>query len=159
MQRLEEALSTRSENAEVRYLSDHFKRWIDYQDRLNKLSGILAFIAAILSCCTIYALSMSVVRDKLKQIALHRLFGASTLNITTLLLIDFLRQLGIAILIFLPISYFVLSELLRTFIYSTKFSWLDPIYPIAYCVIVITSICGLQAWHLKRTNSVETLKG
>lgn len=158
VQRLEEALSTRSENAEVRYLSDHFKRWIDYQDRLNKLSGILAFIAAILSCCTIYALSMSVVRDKLKQIALHRLFGASTLNITTLLLIDFLRQLGIAILIFLPISYFVLSELLRTFIYSTKFSWLDPIYPIAYCVIVITSICGLQAWHLKRTNSVETLK-
>src|SRR5690606_34630467 len=59
VQRLEEAFSTSSEKAEVRYLSDHFKRWIDYQDRLNKLSGILAAIAAVLSCCTIYALSMS----------------------------------------------------------------------------------------------------
>jgi putative ABC transport system permease protein len=159
VQRLTEQFSTSSEKAEVRYLSDHFKTWIDYQDRLNKLSEILAIIAAILSCCTIYALSMSVVRDKLKQIALHRLFGATTLNITTLLLMDFLRQLGIAILVFLPISYFLLNELLRTFIYSTKFSWLDPIYPIAYCVIVITAICSLQAWHLKRTNSITALNG
>jgi putative ABC transport system permease protein len=159
VQRLTEQFSTSSEKAEVRYLSDHFKTWIDYQDQLNKLSEILAIIAAILSCCTIYALSMSVVRDKLKQIALHRLFGATTLNITTLLLMDFLRQLGIAILVFMPISYVLLNELLRTFIYSTKFSWLDPIYAIAYCIIVITAICSLQALHLKWTNSITALKG
>lgn len=159
VQRLAEQFSTSSERVEVLYLSDNFKTWIDYQDRLNKLSGLLAIIAAILSCCTIYALSMSVVRDKLKQIALHRLFGATTLNITILLLIDFLRQLGIASLIFLPTSYYLLNELLRTFIYRTEFSWLDPIYPIAYCVVVITAICILQAWNLKRTNSITALKG
>jgi putative ABC transport system permease protein len=159
VQRLTDQFSTSSENAEVRYLNDHFRTWIDYQDRLNKLSGILAIIAGILSCCTIYALSISVVRDKLKQIALHRLFGATTLNITTLLLSDFLKQLGIAMLIFLPISYILLNEFLRTFIYSTKFSWLDPIYPVGYCLSVITAICILQAWNLKRTNSIKALKG
>jgi putative ABC transport system permease protein len=159
VQRLSEQFSSSSEKADVQYLSDHFKTWIGYQDRINQLSGILAGIAAILSCCTIYALSISVVRDKLKQIALHRLFGATTLNITILLLMGFLRQLGMALLVFLPISYILLNELLRTFIYSTKFSWLDPVYPIAYCMVVITAICLLQAWKLKRTNSVTALKG
>ncbi|HEY0654340.1 MAG TPA: FtsX-like permease family protein [Chryseosolibacter sp.] len=158
VQRLGQQFSTTSEKAEVQYLSDHFRRWIDYQNQLNKLSEILAVIAAILSCCTIYALSISVVRDKLKQIGLHRLFGATTMDITSLLLRDFLRQLGIAVVVFLPISYFMLIELLRTFIYSTKFSWLDPIYPIAYCIVVITAICIVQAWNLKRTNSIIALK-
>jgi putative ABC transport system permease protein len=157
--RLSEQFSTPSEKAEVHYLNDHFRTWIEYQDRLNRLSGILAIIAAIMSCCTIYALSISVVRDKLKQIALHRLFGATTLNVTALLLMGFVRQLGIALLIFLPISYILLNELLRTFIYATRFSWLDPVYPVAYCIIVITAICSLQAWNLKRTNSITALKG
>ncbi len=159
VQRLSEQFSTSSEKAEVRYLSDYFRIWLDYQDQLNKLSSILAIIAAVMSCCSIYALSISVVRDKLKQIALHRLFGASTLNIAILLMMDFLRQLAIALLVFLPFSYIVLNELLRTFTYSTKFSLLDPIYPFAYCVIVIIAICTIQAWNLKRTNSITALKG
>lgn len=38
----------------------------------GKLSEGLTIITS-LSCCAIYALNISVVRDKLKQIALHRL--------------------------------------------------------------------------------------
>jgi putative ABC transport system permease protein len=151
--------STYSETANVNYLSDHFKSWIDYQDRLNRLSGILTIIAALLSCCAIYALSVSLVRDKLKQIALHRLFGATTLNITIILVKSFARQLFLALIIFLPLSCLLLQELLRTFVYSTKISWIDPIYPLAYCILVIVIICALQAWNLERTKSIAALKG
>ena len=113
----------------------------------------------MLSCCAIYALSMSLVRDKLKEIAVHTLFGATSLNITLLLLKSFSKQLGLAILVFLPVSFIVLSELLRTFIYTTKLSWLDSLYPLAYCIFIIISICAFQAMNLKRMNAVSALKG
>lgn len=157
--RLSEQFSTGTEMANVNYLNEHFKSWIDYQDRLNRLSAILTLIAAALSCCTIYGLSASLIRDKLKQIAVHRLFGANTLNITALLVLDFARQLAIALIVFLPLSYIVLNELLRTFVYSTHLSWLDPVYPLVYCVCAIVAICAFQAWNLKRTSFIEALKG
>jgi putative ABC transport system permease protein len=142
----------------VNYLNKNFKSWIDYQDRLNMLSEALAMISGLLSCCAIYGLSVSLVRDKLKQIAVHKLLGARTLDITYLLVTDFVKQMAIALAVFGPLSYILLNELLRTFVFSTKFSWLDPLYPVAYCAFIIVAICGFQALSLNRTDFASALK-
>lgn len=155
---LSASFSNPGEFIPVRYLNRHFNAWIEYQDKLNALSGILTIVAALLSCCAIYGLSVSIVRDKIKQIAVHKLFGARTFSITVLLVKEFAKQLLIALLIFAPLTYITLNELLRTFAYATGFSWLDPIYPIAYCAFVIIAICGFQALSLNRNNFAGALK-
>ncbi|MFZ6010872.1 MAG: hypothetical protein ACOYXT_11060 [Bacteroidota bacterium] len=159
VERLSKSLSSGSEMAKVSYLSGHFKSWVDYQDRLNKLSAILAFISAVLSCFAIYGLSVSLVRDKLKEIAVHKLFGARIAHITYLLVREFVKQLIMALAVFGPVAYILLNELLRVFVFSTKFMWFDPVYPIVYCVFVIITICGFQALSLNRTNFASALKG
>jgi len=103
-------------------------------------------------------LSVSIVRDKLKQIAIRKLFGASSMKITQLLMREFARQMLIAILIFGPFTFIVLKELLRTFVYSTHFSWTDPFFPLLYCVVVISAICGFQALSLNRADLTSALK-
>lgn len=159
VEQLSRNLSFRGEIANVNYLDSHFKSWVDYQDRLNKLSVILTIISGVLSCFAIYGLSVSLVRDKLKEIAVHKLFGASTTHITYLLVSEFVKQMIIAMAVFGPITYILLNELLRTFVFSTKFMWLDPVYPIVYCVFVIITICGFQALSLNRTDFASALKG
>jgi putative ABC transport system permease protein len=144
--------------AKISFLNKRFEEWLTYQDRLNTLSEILAIISGILSCCAIYGLSVSIVRDKLKQIAIRKLFGASSLKITQLLIREFARQMLIAILIFGPFTFIVLKELLRTFVYSTHFSWTDPLFPLLYCVVVISTICGFQALSLNRADLTLALK-
>jgi putative ABC transport system permease protein len=156
---LSNQFSANGQVAHVNYLNKHFNSWIGYQDRLNTLSGILTLISVLLSCCAIYGLSVSLVRDKLKQIAVHKLYGAKTFNITLLLVGEFAKQMLIALIIFAPLTYIILNELLRTFVYSTGFSWLDPIYPIGYCAFVITAICGFQALSLNRNDFASALKG
>ncbi|WP_160144064.1 ABC transporter permease [Chryseolinea soli] len=155
-------LSTQFENetgkARITFLNKRFEEWLTYQDRLNTLSEILAIISGILSCCAIYGLSVSIVRDKLKQIAIRKLFGASSLKITQLLIREFARQMLIAMLIFGPFTFIVLKELLRTFVYATHFSWTDPLFPILYCVVVISAICGFQALSLNRADLTSALK-
>jgi putative ABC transport system permease protein len=159
VEQLSRNFSLGGEVAYVHYLNPHFTSWIDYQDRLNILSGILAVISVVLSCFAIYGLSVSLVRDKLKQIAVHKLYGAHTIHITYLLVMEFVKQMAIALAIFGPLTYILLNELLRTFVFATKFSWLDPVYPIAYCAFVIVSICGFQAISLSRTDFASALKG
>ena len=42
-------------------------------DKLNQLSDVLAVVSILLSCCAVYDLSVSLVRDRIKQIAVRRL--------------------------------------------------------------------------------------
>ncbi|MGC1242775.1 MAG: ABC transporter permease [Chryseosolibacter sp.] len=157
--RLSDEFSSGAERANVHFLNKHFEDWLGYQDRLNALSGILALISALLSCCAIYGLSVSLVRDKLKQIAIHKLYGAHTAHITRLLVMEFAREMLIALIVFALPTYIFLNELLRTFTYATKLNWLDPVYPIVYCALIITALCGFQALRLNRSDLTSALKG
>jgi putative ABC transport system permease protein len=144
--------------ATIRFLNTRFEQWLEYQDRLNSLSGIMAIISGVLACCSIYGLCVSIVREKIKQIAIHKLFGASVKNITVLLVKEFALQLGLAILFFGPVTYIVIQEILRSFVYQTHFVWLDPFIPVLYSGVVITILCGLQANTLNRSDLTASLK-
>lgn len=144
---------------QINFMDKHFEEWLSYQDRLNKLSELLAIISGALSCLAIYGLSLSLVRDKIKQIALHKLFGASIPTITRLLVKEFGKQMGIAILIFGPFTYVFLKEFLRNFVYTTPFEWTDPVYPLSYCALVIVALSGFQAISLNRADLTGALKG
>jgi putative ABC transport system permease protein len=142
----------------ISFMDKNFEKWLRYQDGLNALSGLLAIISGLLSCFAIYGLSLSIVRDKLKEIALHKLFGASTWNITRLLVRGFARQVLVAVLVFGMLSYIILSELLRSFVYATSFQVLDALIPLLYCGAVIFMLCGFQARGLNKQDLSSTLK-
>ena len=143
---------------QVSFLNARFEEWVNYQDRLNRLSDFLAIISAILSCLAIYGLSVSLIRDKLKQIAIRKICGASTIQIIRLLVAEFSKQMLLAILVFGPFTYIVIKELLRNFVYSTPFSWLDPLFPLAYCGMVIIILCSFQALSLRKADLASALK-
>jgi putative ABC transport system permease protein len=151
-------LSTFFDGAPVHFLNKRFDAWLKYQDRLNTLSQLLAIISGVLSCCAIYGLSISLLRDKLKQIAVHKICGANTFNITLLLARQFVKETLITILIFAPITYIFATELLRNFVYATHFQWQDPLFPLLYCVLVVTVLCGFQALSLSRRDLTSALK-
>ena len=147
------------QNAKVSFLNKRFEEWMTYQDRLNSLSALLAIISGLLSCCAVYGLSISIVRDKLKQIAIHKLFGASSFSITRILIKEFASQMLMAIIFFGPLTYIILKEMLRTFVYATNFHWLDPLVPLVYCVTIIILLCGFQTLSLNREHLSSALKG
>jgi putative ABC transport system permease protein len=142
----------------ISFLDRRFEEWLRYQDRLNSLSEILAVISGLLSCCAIYGLSISIVRDKLKQIAVHKLFGASTFRIVRLLIREFTAEMIKAILVFGPLTYIIINELLRSFVYATDFRWTDPVIPLAYCLVVIILLCVFQTLSLSRSDLSHALK-
>ncbi|MBI3218735.1 MAG: ABC transporter permease [Bacteroidetes bacterium] len=158
VQFLENYFGQNGQKATVSFLDKRFEEWLTYQDKLNALSQLLAIISGLLSCFAIYGLSISIVRDKLKQIAIHKLCGASIFSLTRLLVKEFASQMLLAILIFGPLTYIIIKEMLRNFVFTTNFSWLDPIVPLAYCLVVITLLCGFQTLSLNRADLTSALK-
>jgi len=159
IQWIERRMAAKGSHGRAYFLNPHFESWLNYQDRLNALSALLTIVSAILAVCAIYGLSVSLVRDNLRTIAVHQLFGARTTAITRLLAFELFRYMLTALLFFGPITYLFLNELLRSFVYATKFAWTDPLYPIGYCVAVILGLCFLQAYNMNRCDFVAALKG
>lgn len=151
-------LSTTFNNAEVQFLNPKFNSWLQYQDRLNTVSNLLAIIGAVLSCCAIYGLSLSIVQEKMKQLAVHKIFGANVLNIALMLVRHFGREVILAVLFFSPVTYILVTEMLRNFAYATSLQWYDPVVPVLFSVVMIAGLSLTQALRLNLRSLVSSLK-
>jgi hypothetical protein len=156
---IEERMLAKGSQGKAYYYDEHFVAWLTYQDHLNALSRALIIISILVAGCAIYGLIVSLVRDKIKVIAVHHLFGAGLSHVTGLLARGLVWQLFLALFLFGPFTYIFLNELLRTFVYATKFSWLDPVYPVVSCLVAIIGLCSYHAFRLNRSDFVSILKG
>jgi putative ABC transport system permease protein len=127
---------------EVSFLDHNYAETLAYEDRLNKLSSLLALVSGIMACCSIYSLSLSRMNDDVKQIAIRKIFGASDGQIVGRLSVRFLELMLGALFFFGPLTYWLLSEWLRNFAYSAKFIWYDPLLSIGVClaIVLITNV-------------------
>jgi putative ABC transport system permease protein len=103
-------------------------------------------------------LGLSLLQEKFKQITLHKMFGASTTHITFILLRTFTRELLLAVVVVVPLSFLILQEFLRTFVYVTPFRWTDTVYPVTFCLIILSGLCLYHASILNRINLSSTLR-
>ncbi|MEJ0031106.1 MAG: FtsX-like permease family protein [Bacteroidota bacterium] len=130
----------------ISFLDHNYAETLAYEDRLNKLSSLLALVSLVMACCSIYALSLARMNDNVKQIAIRKTFGASDSQIVGRLSYQFLELMLGSIFFFGPLTYWLLSEWLRNFAYSAKFSWYDPLMSIGIClaIVFITNILILM---------------
>jgi putative ABC transport system permease protein len=122
---------------EISFLDHNYAETLAYEDRLNRLSSLLALVSGIMACCSIYALSLARMNDNVKQIAIRKTFGASDSQIVGRMSYQFFELLLGALFFFGPLTYWLLSEWLRNFAYSAKFSWYDPLISIGVCLVIV----------------------
>ena len=82
---IEQRMHAKGSRGNAFYFNQQFEIWLNYQDQLNALSRILTIIPVLLAGFAIYGLTVSLVRDKVKEIAVHHLFGARMSDVTRLL--------------------------------------------------------------------------
>jgi putative ABC transport system permease protein len=119
------------------FLDRHYVDILQYENTLNGLSRLLTTIGIVMACCAIFALSLSRMNDNLKQIAIRRTFGASQNNIVMLMSREFAEELMAAVLFFGPVTFLLLREWLKNFVYAAHMQWSDPLLGLLACLVII----------------------
>lgn len=91
--------------------------------RVASLSVWFAGLAIIISCLGLLGLSAYSAERRTKEIGIRKVLGSSEAGIVLLLCKDFLGLVFVAILISMPISYYLLEEWLNNFAYSISLEW------------------------------------
>lgn len=125
---------------------------------MQQLSRIFASIAIIISCLGLFGLSAYTAERRTKEIGIRKVLGASTQSITTLLSMDFLKLVGISMLIAFPTAWYIMTNWLQQYKYHVSIG--PAVFLLAgITAIVITMLTiSYQSIKASMTDPVRSLK-
>jgi putative ABC transport system permease protein len=99
------------------FVNDNISSWYQAEKMMSVLFSIAAAIAILLSCSGLLAMVLLIVQQRLKEIGVRKVLGASVRSISVLISKEFLYLVCIAIGIAIPIGWFIMNQWLNGYPY------------------------------------------
>jgi len=125
---------------------------------LGSLSRIFSILAIIISCLGLYGLTSFAAEQRTKEIGIRKVNGAKLIDILRLLLIDFLKLIGLAYLFALLLGSLIIKNMLSAFAFHFKFDYSIFINAGIAALIIALLTVSWQAWRAATKNPVESLR-
>jgi len=125
---------------------------------LSNIINLFALIAILISGLGLFGLAAFSAEQRIKEIGVRKVLGASVLNLTALLSKDFLKLVGIAILIATPIAWWAMDKWLEAFAYRVPIVWW--MFALAGALALLLALCTVssQAIRAAVANPAKSLK-
>ena len=105
------------------FLDDIFNNIYQGEQREGTLFTYFAGIAIFISCLGLLGLAAYTAQVRTREIGVRKVLGASVTGIVGLLARDFVRLVGIAILIATPVAWYAMHKWLQDYAYHIGISW------------------------------------
>ena len=142
----------------LEWLGDSVSRQYDQETRVLKLMAGVAVIGIGVACLGLFAVASLVTESRRKEVALHKVFGATMLEIVNLLSWKFLKSVVLANLLAWPVAWFYMSNWLNTFVYRIDLSLLQFLVPGIITFVIAWMTVASQAWIVVRNNPIHALR-
>ncbi len=140
------------------FLEDNFNKQYAADEQFAKVFNVFCALALIISCLGIFALSLFSITQRVKEISIRKILGASLLNLMRLLSKDYLLLILVSSIIAIPLTYFGLHKWLNDFAIKIQLSaWLFFV-PIIFVLFIALVTVGSQALKAALKNPVDNLK-
>jgi putative ABC transport system permease protein len=143
---------------EYRFMDDDFNKLYDSELRTAKVFNVFSVIAILLACLGLFGLSTYSAKQRVKEIGIRKVLGASAGNITLLLSNSFIRLVLIAFVIACPLAWFVMNKWLQDFAYRINISWWMFSLAGLLAVIIALITVSFQAIKAAVANPVKSLR-
>jgi len=125
------------------------------------MARFIEFVALwtiLLALTGLLGLVIFISRDRVKEIGIRRVNGASALQVLNMLNRSVLVWIGIAFVVATPIACYVMNRWLENFAYKTTLSWW--IFALAGLLSLLVALLTVswQSWRAATRNPVEALR-
>jgi putative ABC transport system permease protein len=140
------------------FLDEQFANMYADVQRTGHIFTSFAVLAIIIACLGLFALSAFMAEQRSKEIGIRKVLGASIRSITTLLSLDFVKLVAIAIVIASPIAWWAMNKWLQDFAYKITIEWW--IFALAGIAAILIALFTVSFQSIKAAlmNPVKSLK-
>lgn len=140
------------------FLDDYFNKQYANERKFGKLFTTFAILAIIIGCLGLFGLSAYTANQRMKEIGIRKVLGASVTDITTMLSKDFIKLVTIAIVVASPIAWFIMNKWLQDFAYRINISlWVFALAGTSALLIALFTV-SFQAIKAALSNPVRSLR-
>lgn len=140
------------------FLDDFFNTQYKSDQQFGEIFGIFAMLAVAISCLGLWGLASFTTTQKLKEIGVRKVLGASNASIVYLLSSRFMQLILIAALISLPLTWYGINAWLDGFAFKVGIRWDLFVVPLAILMLVALLTVSLQVLKGAMTNPANVLR-
>ncbi len=144
---------------EYRFLDDKIDNFYKQENQLAQLYKIFALIAVFLSCLGLYGLVSFMAVQRVKEVGIRKVLGATAGSIVYLFTKEFVTLISIAFVIATPIAWYFMNKWLQDYVYRIDISWWIFIATGIVAIIIALATISFHAIKAAVANPVKSLKG
>ncbi len=140
------------------FLDDRFADLYQAEQQQQTIFTLFSGIGIFIACLGLFGLSAFTITQRVKEIGIRKVLGASVGSLVQLLSTEFLWLVGIASLIAFPVAWYAMNQWLQDFAYRTNISpWLFILSACAALLIALLTV-SFQAIKAAIANPVKSLR-
>ncbi len=141
-----------------KFLDESYDQLYRAEQRQGQIFTLFASIAVFIACLGLFGLVTFIAEQRIKEIGVRKILGASVLQLVHLLTKDFAILVAIALVIASPIAYYIMQQWLADFAYRIP---LQPgVFIVAGAIALLIALLTVS-WQLTRAalaNPVDALR-
>jgi putative ABC transport system permease protein len=143
---------------EYHFLDDQLALFYVEDERRQTLLGWTAIATIFIACLGLFGLATYSTEQRVKEIGVRKVLGASVLGLVALLSRDFLKLVLIAGCIAIPTAWWATSRWLEEYAYHITVQWWVYIAAAALAAGIALATISYQAFKSAVTNPVDSLR-
>ena len=143
---------------DYQFVDLEYAKKFDKEQRTKTMTGVFATLAIFISCLGLFGLSAYIAESRVKEIGVRKVLGASVLDITRLLSIDFVKLVIVSIIIATPIAWYGMNKWLED--YSYRINVGSGIFIVAGLLAILIALITVSFQSIKTAvaNPIKSLR-
>jgi len=143
---------------EYNFADEEYAKKFDYEQLVGNLAAIVAVLAIFISCLGLFGLASFTAEQRVKEIGVRKVLGASVFNLWQLLSRDFVLLVLISCAIASPIAWYFMNQWLKTYTLKTDIG-VGIFVAVAGVAMLVTLITvSFQAVKAAMANPISSLR-
>jgi putative ABC transport system permease protein len=140
------------------FMDESFDNMYRVEQRTGKLGLTLAVIAILIACLGLFGLATYTAEQRIKEIGVRKVLGASISDIISMLSRDFMILVFIASALAIPLAWWAMSRWLEDFAYRINIGWWIFIAAAVIALLIALITVSSQAIKAALANPVKSLR-
>jgi putative ABC transport system permease protein len=141
-----------------RFLDERIAEHYLDEVRLSDTCKGFGLLAILISCLGLFGLAAHAAQQRVKEIGIRKVLGATTAGIVSLLSKDFLKLVLLGLLVATPLAYFFMQDWLADFAYRIDMEWWVFAVTGVLAILVAFLTVGFQSVKAAWADPVESLR-
>ncbi|MBZ5858301.1 ABC transporter permease [Flavihumibacter profundi] len=143
---------------DYKFVDEEYARKFENEQRQGTLAALFAALTIFISCLGLFGLATYMAENRIKEIGVRKVLGASVTGITALLSKDFVKLVVISFLLAAPLAWWGMHNWLQDYTYRVSIQWWVFAAACGLSVAIAIITVSYQAIRAAIANPVKSLR-